>query len=53
MVVLVKEPPIPKNRPATGRMAIGSMKLRPTLCNTENILSFIFPPLKALKKAPT
>src|SRR5699024_6022098 len=45
MAALVKELPIPSSSPATGRIAMGSMKLRPTLCNTPKILSFIvFPP---------
>ena len=33
--------PIPRSRPATGSSAIGSMKERPTRCNTPKILSFI------------
>ena len=37
----VKEPPIPKNNPATGNIAIGNIKERPTLCNTPKISSFI------------
>ena len=41
LVALVKELPRPRSNPATGRIAIGSMKLRPTLCNTPKILSFI------------
>ena len=45
VVAFVKELPIPSSSPATGRIAIGSIKLRPTLCNTPKILSFIcFPP---------
>ena len=41
VVSLENEPPIPSNNPATGKIAIGSIKLRPTLCKTPNILSFI------------
>jgi hypothetical protein len=36
----VKDAPKPRRRPATGSMAIGSMKLRPTRCKTLKILSF-------------
>ena len=42
IVVLVKEPPIPRNNPAIGKIAMGSIKERPTLCNTPKILSFTF-----------
>jgi len=41
MFAFVNEPPIPKNKPATGNMAIGNINERPTLCNTPKILSFI------------
>lgn len=41
MVSLVNELPIPSSSPATGRTAMGSIKLRPILCNTPKILSFI------------
>ena len=43
MVQFVKEPPIPSRSPATGRIAIGSMKERPTRWSTPKILSFMFP----------
>ena len=41
MVVLEKEPPIPNKSPATGRIAMGSIKDRPTRCNTPKKLFFI------------
>ena len=37
----VKELPIPRSSPATGRIAMGSIKLRPTRCKTLKILSFM------------
>jgi hypothetical protein len=42
-VALVNEPPIPKNNPATGKIAIGSINDLPTRCKTLKILSFIIP----------
>ena len=41
VVALVNELPNPSSSPATGRIAIGSMKDLPTRCNTPKILSFI------------
>ena len=41
VVAFVKELPIPRRSPATGRIAIGSIKLLPTRCKTLKILSFI------------
>ena len=38
---IIKELPMPSSSPATGKRAIGSIKERPTLCNTPKILSFI------------
>jgi hypothetical protein len=42
VVSFVKELPIPSSRPATGRIAIGSIKDLPTRCKTPKILSFMF-----------
>ena len=41
VVAFVKEAPIPRSKPAIGRMATGSMKLRPTACKMEKTWSFI------------
>ena len=44
VVSLVNELPSPRSNPATGRIAIGSIKLLPILCKTSKILSFIIHP---------
>ncbi len=45
IVVFVNEPPMPRKRPATGNIAMGSMKDRPIRCKILNVLlSFIFCP---------
>ena len=41
VVSFVNELPSPSNRPATGKIAIGSIKLLPILCKTSKALSFI------------
>ena len=41
VVSFVNELPSPSKSPATGKIAIGSMKLLPILCKTSKILSFI------------
>ena len=46
IVSFVKELPSPSNKPATGRIAIGSINDLPTRCKTPKILSFIFSPFK-------
>ena len=42
IVSFVNDPPIPRKRPATGKIAIGSINDLPTRCKTPKILSFIF-----------
>ena len=44
VVSFVNELPSPRSNPATGRIAIGSIKLRPILCRTSKILSFMIHP---------
>ncbi len=46
IVSFVNEPPTPSNKPATGRIAIGSINDLPTRCNTPKILSFTTIPPK-------
>ena len=41
IVSFVNEPPTPSSKPATGKIAIGSINDLPTRCNTPKILSFM------------